>query len=77
MIGSREKKAASAGLKINGGKTKLLSLTGSVNRNVKVAGEAVDRFAYLAAGGGTDKDIENRINKARAPFAILSVVWRN
>ena len=84
MICSLEKEAASAGLKINGGKTKLLSLTGSVNRIVKVAGvqiEAVNHFAYfgsiIAAGGGTDMNIENRINKARVAFGILSVVWRN
>ena len=42
----------------------------NVSRFVKVAGvqiEVVDRFAYLGsiidAGGGTDMDIENRINK--------------
>ena len=29
------------------------------------------------ADGGTDMDIENRINKARAAFGMLSVVWRN
>ena len=64
---------ASAGIKINGGKSNLLSLPGSVNRIVKVAGvqiKAVDRFAYfdsiIAAGGGTDMDIINRINKATA-----------
>ena len=48
LICSQEKEAASAGLKMNGGKTKLLSLSGSVNRIVKVASvqiEAVDRFA--------------------------------
>ena len=67
MICSLEKEAVSAGLKINGDKTKLLSLTGSVSRIVKVAGiqiEAADRFAYLdsiiAAGGFTDMDIEDR-----------------
>ena len=81
MICSLEKETASTGLKINGGKTKLLS--GSENRIVKVAGiqiEAVDCFAYLgsiiAEDGGTDMDIENRINKARAAFGMLSVVWR-
>ena len=43
--------------------------------------EAVDCFTYLgrvvAAGGGTDVDIENRINKAGAVFGMLSIVWRN
>ena len=54
------------------------------SRIVKVAGvqiEAVDRFAYLgsctAAGGGTDMDIENRVNKSRAALGMLLVVWRN
>ena len=40
--------------------------------------EAVDRFTYLgsvvAAGGGTDTDIENRINKSRAAIGMLSIV---
>ena len=47
MICYLEKEAVSAVLNINSGKTKFLSLTGSVNRIVKVAGvqiEAVDRF---------------------------------
>ena len=38
MICSLEKEAVFAGLKINGGKTKLLSFTGSVHRYVQVAG---------------------------------------
>ena len=42
MICSMEKEAASKALKINDGKTKLLSLTGSVNRTVKVAGVQID-----------------------------------
>ena len=53
---------------------KLLRLTGSVNRIVKVEIEivqieAVDRFAYLgsiiAAGGGTDMDIEVDLKRSR------------
>ena len=53
----------------------MLSLSGSANRIVKVGDvqiEVVDRFADLgciiAAGGGTDMDIENWINKARAAY---------
>ena len=75
MIPSLEKEAASAGLKINCGKTKMSSLTGGANRTIEVAGDqikAVDRFTYhgsvVAAGGATDMDIENRIKKARACF---------
>ena len=33
--------------------------------------------SIIAAGAGTDMDIENRINKARAAYGMLSVVWRN
>ena len=40
--------------------------------------KAVDRFAQLgsiiAAGGGTDMDIETRINKARAAFGMLLLI---
>ena len=52
MICCLEKETASAGLKIIGGKTILLSPTGSVNRILKVDGvqiEAIDRFAYLGS----------------------------
>ena len=62
----------------------MLNLTGGANRIIEVAVdqiEAVDRFTNLgsvvAVGGGTDMGIENRINKARAAFGMLSVVWRN
>ena len=72
MIRSLKKEAASAGPKINCVETKLLCLTGGANRSIKVPGdqiEAVHRITYLGsvvvAGGGTDMDIENRINKAR------------
>ena len=48
----------------------MLSLTGDTNITIEVADnqiEAVDRFTYfgnvVAAGGGTDKDIENRVRK--------------
>ena len=65
MIRFLEKEAASAGLKINCGKAKMLSLTGTANRTIEVAAdqiEAVDRFTYLggvvAADGGNDMDIE-------------------
>ena len=62
----------------------MLSLTGGANRTIEVSGDqigAVDRVVYLvsvvAAGGGTDMDIENRITKERAPFGKLSMVWQN
>ena len=71
MIRALVKEAASAGLKINCDKTKILSLTVGANRTIEV----VDRCTYLgsvaAAGGGTDMDIENCINKAGAALACF------
>ena len=66
MIRSLEKEDVSAGLKINCGKTKMLSLTAGKNSTIEVAGDqtkVVDPFTYLgsviaAGGGGTDMDIE-------------------
>ena len=59
MIYFLKKEAASAGLKLNCDKTKMLSLTGGSNTTIEVSGdqiEAVDRFTYLgsvvAAVGG-------------------------
>ena len=49
----------------------MLSLTGGANRTI----EAVVHFTFLgivvAAGGGTDMDIENR--KARAAIGMISI----
>ena len=68
-----EEETASAGLKINCAKTKMLSRTGGANLTIVVAAyqiEAVDRFTLLdsvvATGGDIAMDIENRSNKARA-----------
>ena len=62
----------------------MLSLTGGANRTIEFAGdqsEEFDHFTYLgsvvAAGGSNDMELENRINKARSAFGMLSVVWRN
>ena len=84
MIRCLGKEAALATLKINCLKTKMLSLNVGANITIEVAGdqiEAVGRFQYLgsvvAAGGGTDMDMENRIKKARAAFGMLPILWRN
>lgn len=84
MVRSLEVEASFAGLKINCGKTKVMSLAQNQSGSVTVADqqvEAVDQFTYLgselAAYGGTDLDVESRIKKARAAFGMLSIVWRN
>jgi hypothetical protein len=42
--------------------------------------EEVEEFTYLGSivniEGGTEADVENRINKARVIFNILGKVWR-
>ena len=70
------------GLKINATKTKLMRIGTERGDGVSVAGggiEEVDEFAYLGSivskKGGTDKDIQARIGKARQAFAMLKPIW--
>ena len=75
--------ALKAGLKINIGKTKLLSLPAS-ERTISICDEPIENvesFTYLgcemAKGGGTTEDVEKRICKARGVFGMMSPIWRN
>ena len=71
MIKSLEVVAASASLRINCRKTKILSLTRNATGLVQVGGEqieAVEKFTYIASGG------ESRIKLARSAFAVLSAI---
>jgi len=50
---------------------------------LELDGEAIDEvenFTYLGSNvskdGGSDRDIQTRIGKARTRFAILTPVWR-
>ena len=75
--------ALRAGLKINIGKTKLLSLPAS-ERTISICDEQIENvnsFTYLgcelAEGGGTMEDVDKRICKARGVFGMMCPIWRN
>jgi Reverse transcriptase (RNA-dependent DNA polymerase)/Domain of unknown function (DUF6451) len=77
------KEAAKVGLKINIAKTKELRINNNTTEPIYVNGEEIERvadFTYLGANvstdGGCQKDVEQRISKARCSFARLKNVWR-
>lgn len=72
------------GLKINVGKTKLMRIGSNNTQPLSLDGlviEDVDEFCYLGAlvtkTGGTEADIQNRINRARKAYYALNKVWRS
>ncbi|XP_054282434.1 uncharacterized protein LOC128999782 [Macrosteles quadrilineatus] len=74
--------AQQVGLKINARKTKEMRLNNRNNTPLRTGGDDIERaneFCYLGSmvteGGGADRDMENRLNKARAAFAQLRVWW--
>ena len=69
-------------LKINATKTNLMRICTKRDDGVSVVGgriEEVDEFTYLGSivskKGGTDKDIQAQIGKARQAFAMLRPIW--
>ena len=75
---SLEVQGGKVGLKINATKTKLMRIGTERSDGVSVAGgliEDVDEFTYLRSivskKGGTDEDIQARIERARQAFAML------
>ncbi|XP_055588419.1 uncharacterized protein LOC129740683 [Uranotaenia lowii] len=73
-----------AGLKVNVGKTKSMEINTGNPSSFMVAGQQVEKvecFQYLGSqitpDGGTRKDIETRIRKARFAFASLRNIWRS
>ena len=74
--------SSKVGLHINVAKTKLMKLNTKSTRAVKIDEEPieeVDKFTYLGSvvtpTGGTEEDINSRINKARAAFSQLNKIW--
>ena len=79
---SLEVQGGKVGLKINATKTKLMRIGTERSDGVSVAGgliEDVDEFTYLRSivskKGGTDEDIQARIERARQAFAMLRPIW--
>jgi hypothetical protein len=88
MVHNMEREAKIAGLKINGPKTKLMSVMHEEdtrqqpqicigNHNIEV----VTSFTYLGSelsiDGGAELDVESRIKKAKSAFGMLSKIWHN
>jgi hypothetical protein len=71
-----------AGLEINFSKTEELRVNTKSQRSVMLANKAIRRvhdFTYLGStvseDGGTRKDVESRIQKARGAFTRLRKIW--
>jgi hypothetical protein len=74
--------ASGVGLKINNNKTKMTRLNSKIKEEVQIDGkniEDVDTFTYLGgvvtSKGGCDKDISNRLCKAKIKFRMLKKIW--
>jgi hypothetical protein len=77
-----ERNSAQLGLKINQQKTELIKINTTAGTPITANGETVKEvqsFVYLGSvvdgQGGTDKDISDRIRKARASFIIRKKLW--
>ena len=75
--------SSKVGLRINVSKTKILRINATTNAPIKLEGnnlEDVNTFEYLGSKidehGGTDIDVQARINKARSAFACLNKIWQ-
>ena len=81
-----EEYASQFGLRINSGKTKVMSIdTRNNNRTQIVVGdspvESVDNFTYLgsvlARDGGAERDIAIRVGKATGIFRKMNRIWKS
>lgn len=79
-----EETAASAGLRINRTKTKVMRVRNQDTQPITLKTgdiEEVTSFTYLgsvvSATGGTEEDIKARLNKARVSFRSLDRIWRS
>ena len=75
---------AKTGLVINTAKTKTMHSTGKPDAPLSIGNQeidCVDNFNYLGSiisiDNGAEKDIKNRLNKAKGAFALLQPVWRS
>jgi hypothetical protein len=76
------KESRKAGLEINSLKTEEIRINTIVNQGLRLNGEDMKRsldFSYfgstVAENGGTSKEINMRIQKARGSFTKLRRVW--
>ena len=71
-----------AGLEINSSKTEEIRVNTTVKQRLRLNGEDIKRssdFCYLGSivteDGGTSKEVNARIQKARGSFSKLRSVW--
>ena len=76
--------AKKVGLFINTGKTEIITINSTTQRQLEIDGEEikkVEKFTYLgsvlSSDNGTKCDIESRLSKARFAFSQLSTIWRS
>ena len=76
--------AKQVGLNINSKKTEIMTLNTTNTRPVQSDNKELpytDRFTYLGSiisrDGGTDLDIQSRLNKARNSLNMMNKVWRS
>jgi len=76
--------SAKASLRISKSKTKGMRINTTNADRLELDGEEIDEveeFAYLGSNiskdGGSDRDIQLRIGKARTAFIMLSPVWKS
>ena len=75
--------SAKTGIRISKSKAKVMRVNTRNANKLELDGEAIDEvenFTYLGSNiskdGGSDRDIQTRIGKARTTFAMLTPVWR-
>ena len=77
--------SAQAGLHIHKDKTRIMKINTTSNDPIVLRGDnplqEVDTFTYLGSvisrEGGTDEDVQARIQKARAAFVMLKKIWQS
>ena len=76
------KESKKAGLEINSSKTEEIHVNTTANRGLRLNGEDIKRssdFCYLgsivAENGGTNREVNARIQKTRGSFSELRRVW--
>ncbi|VDP44797.1 unnamed protein product [Schistosoma margrebowiei] len=76
--------SAAVGLKINKGKSKILRYNTACTNPITIDGEDLDdvkTFTYLGSiideHGGSDEDVKEGINKARAVYLQLKNIWKS
>ena len=76
--------AARVGLKINAKKSNVMQVNAKNDQRIELNGEQVEEveeFVYLGAlldkEGGTTKDIQHRLSKARQAFYRMRRIWDN